>query len=170
MMYGVECYFSVYFPPCCATGEINTQKTLSSAHKQIATRAYTLYTFIYIYLYTYIYTYICIYIYIYIYIYIPYNVHTVFVVFYLVVVILLGLGRIDWCIYPCLSILFEWHKINLIRQLKWNITWWIWGAGYKVKCMLNSMSVNKDFLAWLLIGWWLCCQPIRCQVLKIVVN
>ena len=25
------------------------------------------------------------------------------------------------------------------------------------------MLVNKDFLTWLWIGWWLCCQPIRCQ-------
>ena len=29
---------------------------------------------------------------------------------------------------------------------------------------LNSMSVNKDFLTWLLNGWRLCCQPIRRQV------
>ena len=28
------------------------------------------------------------------------------------------------------------------------------------------MLVNKDFLTWLLIGWQLCCQPIRCQVWK----
>ena len=26
------------------------------------------------------------------------------------------------------------------------------------------MLVNKDFLTWLLIGWRLCWQPIRCQV------
>ena len=32
--------------------------------------------------------------------------------------------------------------------------------------MLNSKLVNKDFLTWLLIGWWLCCPPIRCQVWK----
>ena len=32
--------------------------------------------------------------------------------------------------------------------------------------MPNSMFVNKDFLAWLLIGSQLCCQPIRCQVWK----
>ena len=32
------------------------------------------------------------------------------------------------------------------------------------KSMLNSMLANKDFLTWLLIGWRLCCQPIRCQV------
>ena len=31
---------------------------------------------------------------------------------------------------------------------------------------LNSMLVNMDFLTWLLIGWRLCCQPIRCPVLK----
>ena len=36
----------------------------------------------------------------------------------------------------------------------------------KQKSMLNSMLVNKDFLTWLLIGWRLCCQPIRCQVWK----
>ena len=30
--------------------------------------------------------------------------------------------------------------------------------------MLNSMLVNKDFLTWLLIGWPLCCQPIKYQV------
>ena len=28
------------------------------------------------------------------------------------------------------------------------------------------MLVNEDFLTWLLIGWRLCCQPIRCQVWK----
>ena len=28
------------------------------------------------------------------------------------------------------------------------------------------MLLNKDFLTWLLIFWWLCCQPIRCQVWK----
>ena len=33
-----------------------------------------------------------------------------------------------------------------------------------VKSMLTSMLVNKDFLTWLLIGWRLCCQPIRCHV------
>ena len=31
------------------------------------------------------------------------------------------------------------------------------GLDYKVKSMLNSMLVNKDFLTWLLIGWQLCC-------------
>ena len=36
----------------------------------------------------------------------------------------------------------------------------------KQKSMLNSMLVYKDFLIWLLIGWRLCCQPIRCQVWK----
>ena len=34
--------------------------------------------------------------------------------------------------------------------------------------MLNSMSVNNDFLTWLLIGWRLCCQPIRCLVWKLL--
>ena len=28
------------------------------------------------------------------------------------------------------------------------------------------MLVNKDFLTWLLIGWRLCYQPIRCQFWK----
>ena len=32
--------------------------------------------------------------------------------------------------------------------------------------MLSSMLVNKDILTWLLIGWQLCCQTIRCQVEK----
>ena len=32
-----------------------------------------------------------------------------------------------------------------------------WGLGYLVKSMLNSVLVNKDFLTWPLIGWWLCC-------------
>ena len=36
----------------------------------------------------------------------------------------------------------------------------------KQKSILNSMLVNKDFLTWLLIGWRLCCQPIRYQVWK----
>ena len=37
----------------------------------------------------------------------------------------------------------------------------------QVKPMLKYM-VNEDFLAWLLIGWWLCCHPIKCQVWKSV--
>ena len=41
-----------------------------------------------------------------------------------------------------------------------------WAGSYSVKSMLNSLLVNKDFLTWLLIGWRLCCQPIRCQVWK----
>ena len=41
-----------------------------------------------------------------------------------------------------------------------------WGMDYEVKSTLNSMLVNKDFLTWLLIGWWLCSQSIRCQVWK----
>ena len=28
------------------------------------------------------------------------------------------------------------------------------------------MLVYKDFLIWLLTGWWLYCQPIKSQVLK----
>ena len=32
------------------------------------------------------------------------------------------------------------------------------------------MLVSKDFLTWLLIGWRLCCQPIRCQVWKYLLN
>ena len=40
------------------------------------------------------------------------------------------------------------------------------GLDYQVKTMLKSMLVNNDFLTWFLIGWWLCCQPISCQVWK----
>ena len=36
----------------------------------------------------------------------------------------------------------------------------------KIKSLLKSILVNKDFLTWHLIGWQLCCQPIRCQVGK----
>ena len=32
--------------------------------------------------------------------------------------------------------------------------------------MLKPMLVKKNFLTWLLIGWWLCHQPIQCQVWK----
>ena len=32
--------------------------------------------------------------------------------------------------------------------------------------MLNFMLIIKDFLTWPLIGWQLCCQPIRCQLWK----
>ena len=50
------------------------------------------------------------------------------------------------------------------------LTWWkaqyTWAGGYKVKFMLNSMLVNKDFLTWFLIGWRLCCQSIRCHFWK----
>ena len=31
---------------------------------------------------------------------------------------------------------------------------------------LKSTLVNKDFQTWLLIGCWLCCQPIKWQVWK----
>ena len=44
-----------------------------------------------------------------------------------------------------------------------------WGRGLE-KSMLKSMLFNKDFLSRLLIGWRLCCQPARCQELKIFVN
>ena len=37
---------------------------------------------------------------------------------------------------------------------------------YYVKYMLKFILVSKNFLTWLLIGWQLCCQPIRCQVWK----
>ena len=46
-MRSLQCYFGVYFPRCFATREINTKITLSSAHKQFATRVYTLF-FIYL--------------------------------------------------------------------------------------------------------------------------
>ena len=36
--------------------------------------------------------------------------------------------------------------------------------------MLNSMLFNKDFLTLLLIGWRLCCQPIRCHVWKLLLT
>ena len=35
-----------------------------------------------------------------------------------------------------------------------------------VKSMLNYVLVTKDFLTWLLVGWRLGSQPIRCQVWK----
>ena len=40
------------------------------------------------------------------------------------------------------------------------------GLGYWVKSMLTFMLVNKDFLTWFLIGWWLCCYLIRSQIWK----
>ena len=33
-------------------------------------------------------------------------------------------------------------------------------------CVTWPQWVNKDFLTWHLIGWWLCCQPIRSHVWK----
>ena len=53
-------------------------------------------------------------------------------------------------------------------QLEWYLTCFIMSRGldYKVKSMLNLMLINKDFLPWLLIVWWLYCQPIWCQVWK----
>ena len=42
-MRSLECYLGIYFPRCCATLEINTKITLSSAHKQFATRVHTLF-------------------------------------------------------------------------------------------------------------------------------
>ena len=35
---------------------------------------------------------------------------------------------------------------------------------------LKSLLVNKDFLTWLLIGWQLCCQPIKSFVWKFLIN
>ena len=58
----------------------------------------------------------------------------------------------------CCYIYIQYHKGagSVMRQ-----------AGvYWVNSMLNSMLVNKDFLTLPLIGWQLCCQPIRCQVWK----
>ena len=55
----------------------------------------------------------------------------------------------------------------VIHTCSWHLQWQNWWLGVtKQKSMLNSMLVNKDFLTWLLIGWRLCCQPIRCQVWK----
>ena len=41
-----------------------------------------------------------------------------------------------------------------------------WGLGYWEISMLKSMSVNKDFQTWHLIGWQHSCQPIRSHVRK----
>ena len=49
-----------------------------------------------------------------------------------------------------------------------DFSWLAWGGGNSVKSILKSMLINKDFLTWLLIGWRLCCQPIRCQAWKSV--
>ena len=62
-------------------------------------------------------------------------------------------------------LIFLWMLINLPS---WS---WPYPSRYYVlghtkqvpgaKSMLKSMLVNKGFLAWLLIGWRLCCQPMR---------
>ena len=53
---------------------------------------------------------------------------------------------------------------NLLRYARWIHSYvpGVWITGF----LLNSMLVNKDFLTWLLIGWRLCCQPIRCQLFE----
>ena len=35
------------------------------------------------------------------------------------------------------------------------------GSIYQEISMLKSIFANKDFQTWYLIGWQLCCQPIR---------
>ena len=37
---------------------------------------------------------------------------------------------------------------------------------YLGRVLVITAYRNADFLTWLLIGWRLCCQPIRCQVWK----
>ena len=49
----------------------------------------------------------------------------------------------------------SWLTIDLILFKVW--------VTEKNKTYQNSMSVNKDVLAWLHIGWCLCCKPIRSQ-------
>ena len=71
------------------------------------------------------------------------------------------------------SVLFTFQEMNLNLNLQ---SWLLVvcccsGLGVtKQKSMLNSMLVDKDFLTWLLIGWRLCCQPIRCQVWKFLLT
>ena len=53
----------------------------------------------------------------------------------------------------------------IITQLLWSnkIT-------EKIKTKLKSMVDNKEFLKWLLIGWQLCCQPIRSHIWKFLLT
>ena len=67
------------------------------------------------------------------------------------------------CRLPASSVVMTCMTFNSVYQ---GLDQCTWAGGYFVKSLFNSMLVNKDFLTWLLIGWRLCCQPIRCQVWK----
>ena len=74
-----------------------------------------------------------------------------------------------FCIKPWLALYFHIDDAMFVRTHVTVKFCMYRGPGLgvtKQKSMLNSMLVNKDFLTWLLIGWQLCCQPIRCQVWK----
>ena len=73
----------------------------------------------------------------------------------------IGLGK-DNCKTRRATFKF-WDLVRFILKIYGTLFLLCWARGYKVKSMLNSMLINKNFLTWLLIGWCLCCQPIRCQ-------
>ena len=57
------------------------------------------------------------------------------------------------------------NVLHMVKVILWQYDY-TGGPDYQVIFLLKLMLVNKDFLAWLLIGWRLCCQPIRRHVLK----
>ena len=59
-----------------------------------------------------------------------------------------------------------WSVLQMIPTLKDGKFSEARAWGYWIKFMLNSMLVTKDVITWLLIGWRLYCQLIRCQVWK----
>ena len=68
-----------------------------------------------------------------------------------------------WCWW------FETPSRPLWRHCNGNIALYIVtgadrGLNYRVKYISKYIFVNKDYLTWLLIGWCLWCQRIKCQV------
>ena len=85
---------------------------------------------------------------------------------------LLNTCKVGFLIYNChdcnkLTTSNNDSEILVIRLIQWiKKNHENKAGGYQVKSVLSPTLVNTDFLTWLLIGWRLCCQPIRCQVWK----
>ena len=89
---------------------------------------------------------------------------------YCMKVVVFGLDLSSFCYKECIAT-YQRKKYSYIHKFSnWFVFYWIChispfsgqllnmrGLDYKLKSMLNSMLVNKDFLTWLLTGWQLCC-------------
>ena len=72
-----------------------------------------------------------------------------------------GATRPRW-VESLLQFSFQYHVPA--GETQWELFFNEFGPGLLSGMMLESMLVNKDFLTWFLIGWWLCCQTMKCQV------